>query len=410
MKSKAKPGRIKAALLNWLGVPADLTTAEFWAQFGVRAAGQQVNEQSVLRLSTVWACARLISETISTLPLGLYQRTSNGRVSATGHSLYNLIHARPNADSTAAVFWEAMIASMLLRGNGFAEKKYLGNRLVSLEFLVPHRLYVSRDASGRRHYRYTDLAGKQREIPEQRIFRIPGFTLDGDWGVSAIEYGASVFGSALAATAAANSTFEKGLAPTVAFKVDRVLKPEQRDDFRKSVERFSGALHAGKTITMEAGMDAKVIGIPPKDAQLIESRQFSVEEICRWFRVPPHMVGHTTNSTSWGTGIEQQMIGFLTFTLRPWLTRIEQAIAKDLLSPVDQTKYYAEFAVEGLLRADSAARAQYESMMVNNGIMTRDEVRRLENLPPMGGNADVLTVQTALVPIDQLGATTSQQG
>src|SRR5690606_17491853 len=121
------------------------TTAEFWAQFGVRAAGQQVNEQSVLRLSTVWACARLISETISTLPLGLYQRTSNGRVSATGHSLYNLIHARPNADSTAAVFWEAMIASMLLRGNGFAEKKYLGNRLVSLEFLVPHRLYVSRD-------------------------------------------------------------------------------------------------------------------------------------------------------------------------------------------------------------------------------------------------------------------------
>jgi len=410
MKSKAKPGRIKAALLNWLGVPADLTTAEFWAQFGVRAAGQQVNEQSVLRLSTVWACARLISETISTLPLGLYQRTSNGRVSATGHSLYNLIHARPNADSTAAVFWEAMIASMLLRGNGFAEKKYLGNRLVSLEFLVPHRLYVSRDASGRRRYRYTDLAGKQREIPEQRIFRIPGFTLDGDWGVSAIEYGASVFGSALAATAAANSTFEKGLAPTVAFKVDRVLKPEQRDDFRKSVERFSGALHAGKTITMEAGMDAKVIGIPPKDAQLIESRQFSVEEICRWFRVPPHMVGHTTNSTSWGTGIEQQMIGFLTFTLRPWLTRIEQAIAKDLLSPVDQTKYYAEFAVEGLLRADSAARAQYESMMVNNGIMTRDEVRRLENLPPMGGNADVLTVQTALVPIDQLGATTSQQG
>jgi HK97 family phage portal protein len=115
------------------------------------------------------------------------------------------------------------------------------------------------------------------------------------------------------------------------------------------------------------------------------------------------MVGHTANSTSWGTGIEQQMIGFLTFTLRPWLTRIEQAINKDLLSPVDQLRYYAEFSVEGLLRADSAGRATYESTMVNNGIMTRDEVRRLENLPPMGGNAGVLTVQTALVPIDQLG-------
>lgn len=411
MKTKTKPGRIKAALLDWLGVPIGLTDAAFWQQFGVSAAGQQVNEKTVLKLSAVWSCTRLIAETISTLPLGLYQRTSNGRVSANGHPLYSIIHSRPNADTTAAVFWEAMIASMLLRGNGFAEKRYIGGRLVSLEFLVPSRLAISRDANGRRRFRYTGQDGKQRDIDGSRIFRIPGFTLDGDWGVSAIEYGSSVFGSALAATAAAHSTFEKGLAPTVAFTVDRVLKPEQREDFRKAVKRISGALNAGESPVLEGGMDAKAIGINPKDAQLIESREFGVEEICRWFRVPPHMVGHTSNSTSWGTGIEQQMIGFLTFTLRPWLTRIEQAIAKDLLSPGDQQRFYAEYSVEGLLRADSAARANYESTMVNNGIMTRDEVRRLENLPPMGGNADVLTVQAALVPIDKLGAaSTAQKG
>jgi HK97 family phage portal protein len=150
-------------------------------------------------------------------------------------------------------------------------------------------------------------------------------------------------------------------------------------------------------------MDAKTIGINPKDAQLLESRAFSVEEICRWFRVPPHMVGHSEKSTSWGSGIEQQMIGFLTFTLRPWLTRIEQAINKDLLSPVEQMRMYAEFSIEGLLRADSAGRSAYLSTMVNNGLMTRDEGRSKENLPPKGGNADVLTVQTALIPIDQLG-------
>jgi HK97 family phage portal protein len=398
-----KPGRIKAAVLNWLGVPVGLTDDAFWSAFGATAAGQQVNERSILQLSAVWACARIIAETISTLPLGLFERVGEGRRSAAGHPIYTLIHSRPNADSTAAVFWEAMIVSMLLRGNGFAEKRVIGGRLVSLDFLSPGRLSVGKDSKGNRRYRYTERDGTQREIPASRIFRIPGFTIDGDWGVSVIEYGAQVFGSALASNNAANSTFEKGLAPTVAFTMQQVLKKEQREEFRKNLKTISGALNAGESPLLEGGMDAKTIGINPKDAQLLESRAFSVEEICRWFRVPPFMVGHSEKSTSWGTGIEQQMIGFLTFTLRPWLTRIEQAINKDLLSPVEQLRLYAEFSIEGLLRADSAGRAEYLSKMVNNGLMTRDEGRAKENLPLKGGNADVLTVQTALIPIDQLG-------
>lgn len=404
MKPKTKkPGRVKAALLSWLGVPVGLTDEAFWHNFATNVAGQAVNEGSVLKLSAVWACARLIAETISTLPLGLYEKTSNGRVSLPGHPLYDIIHSRPNADSTAVVFWEAMIVAMLLRGNGFAEKKRLGGRLVALVFLSPARLSISRGADGSRIYRYTNRNGTQRVIPEADIFRIPGFTIDGDWGLSAIEYGSQVFGSALAAGNAANSTFEKGLAPTVAFTMQRILNKEQRTEFRESLAEVSGALNAGKSPLLEGGMDAKTIGINPKDAQLLESRAFSVEEICRWFRVPPFMVGQSEKSTSWGTGIEQQMIGFLTFTLRPWLTRIEQAINKDLLSPADQMAVYAEFSIEGLLRADSAGRAAYLASMVNNGLMTRDEGRAKENLPLKGGNADVLTVQTALIPIDQLG-------
>ncbi|MDT4838482.1 phage portal protein, HK97 family [compost metagenome] len=398
-----KPGRLKAALLNWLGVPVGLTDEAFWNSFGTSVAGQAVNECSVLKLSAVWACARLIAETISTLPLGLYQKTSDGRLSLSTHPLYEIIHSRPNADSTAVVFWEAMIVSMLLRGNGFAEKLFIGPRLVALNFLVPSRLSITRGLNGKRIYRYAERNGSQREIPERNIFRIPGFTLDGDWGLSAIEYGSQVFGSALAASNAANGTFERGLAPTVAFKMERILNKEQRAEFRDSLAEVSGALNAGKSPLLEGGMDAKTIGINPKDAQLLESRAFSVEEICRWFRVPPFMVGQSDKSTSWGTGIEQQMIGFLTFTLRPWLTRIEQAINKDLLSPLDQQSIYAEFSIEGLLRADSAGRASYLSTMVNNGLMTRDEGRAKENLPLKGGNADVLTVQTALIPIDQLG-------
>ncbi len=402
-KPTKKPGRVKAALLEWLGVPVGLTDEAFWANFGANTAGQQVNERSVLQLSAVWACARIIAETISTLPLGLYERTADGRRGASQHPLYTLIHSRPNSGTTAAVFWESMIVAMLLRGNGCAEMKFIGSRFVALEFLVPGRLSIGKDSKGKRRFKYTEKDGTQREIPESRIFRIPGFTLDGDWGVSVIDYGCQVFGSALASNGAANSTFEKGLAPTVAFTMQQVLKKEQREDFRANLRAISGALNAGESPLLEGGMDAKTIGINPKDAQLLESRAFSVEEICRWFRVPPHMVGHSEKSTSWGSGIEQQMIGFLTFTLRPWLTRIEQAINKDLLSPVEQMRMYAEFSIEGLLRADSAGRSAYLSTMVNNGLMTRDEGRSKENLPPKGGNADVLTVQTALIPIDQLG-------
>lgn len=404
MKTKAKkPGRVRAAVLGWLGVPISLTDDAFWANFGTTAAGQQVNEKSVMQLSAVWACARIIAETISTLPLGLYERTSTGRKPATDHPLYQLIHARPNAGTTSAVYWEAMIVAMLMRGNGIAEMKMIGRRLVALEFLVPGRLNVGRDSKGNRRYRYTDNDGTQRDIPTNRIFRIPGFTTDGDWGLSAIEYGANVFGSALASGNAANSTFERGLSPTVAFMMDKFLTKDQRTEFRENLKEISGAINAGQSPLLEGGMKAEPIGINPKDAQLLESRSFSVEEICRWFRVPPFMVGHSEKSTSWGTGIEQQMIGFLTFTLRPWLTRIEQAINKDLLSPVEQMTYYAEFSIEGLLRADSAGRGAFLASMVDHGLMTRDEGRSKENLPPKGGNADVLTVQTALIPIDKLG-------
>ena len=402
-KQPKKPGRIKAAGLGWLGVPVGLTDEAFWSAFGTSEAGQQVNERTVLQLSTVWACARIISETIATLPLGIYERTPQGRRSASGHPLHFLLHDQPNADTTAAVFWEAMIASMLLRGNALAERLLIGNRLVGLRFLAPSRLAITRALNGQRRYLYTEADGKQREIPAERIFRIPGFTIDGDWGLSVIEYGAKVFGSALAASTAANGTFESGLSQTVAFKFPHLLKKEQREEFRETFKEIAGAVNAGKPALLEGGMEAQTIGINPKDAQLLESRAFSVEEICRWFRVPPFMVGHSEKSTSWGTGIEQQMIGFLTFTLRPWLTRIEQAIRKDLLSPAERLRFYAEFSIEGLLRADSAGRASYLSTMVNNGLMTRDEGRAKENLPPKGGNADVLTVQTAMTPIDQLG-------
>jgi HK97 family phage portal protein len=413
MKTKLarRPGPIRAALLEWLGRPFGLTDTAAWAELvaGQAPTGITVNHQTMMTLSAVWACTRLIAETIATLPLSMYERTSAGKAVATQHPLHFVIHDQPNTDSTAAIFWEAMVAAMLMRGNGRAERLMLGDRMVGLRFLSPARLVIGCDSRGQREYRYTERNGSQRTIARERIWTIPGFTLDGEEGVSVVAYGARVFGSALAADTAASSTFSKGLMPTTYFKYPKVLQKNQRDEAREAIKVISGAVNAGDPAILEADMDVGSIGINPADAQMLESRGFSVEEICRWFRVPPFMVGHSEKSTSWGTGIEQQMLGFLTFTLGPWLRRIEQSIRKDLLTPADRLRFYPKFAVEGLLRADSAGRAAFYAAMVNNGVFTRDEVRELEDRQPMGGNAAVLTVQTAMAPLDSLGKAPADQ-
>lgn len=395
-----KPGRFKAAILTLFGL-----NHEQWMDWAGTSskAGVSVTPESVMKLSAVMACTRLISETIATLPLSVYERTSAGKRVARDHPLHFIIHDQPNPDTTASVHWEATVAAMLLRGNAHAEKLMLGDRVVGLMFLHPERLDRRCFPNGRKEWVYKEDNGRERVIPDKRIWNVPGFSLDGKTGISMIRYGAEVFGSALAAEGAANSTFKNGLHPTTAWKYPNLMREDQRNEARGAIKKLSGAVHAGDPVILEAGMEVTTIGINPNDAQVLESRAFGVEEICRWFRVPPFMVGHSEKSTSWGSGIEQQMIGFLTFTLGPWLKRIEQAINKDLLTPAERSRYYAKFSVEGLLRADSAARASFYSVMVNNGIFTRDEVRELEDREPRGGNADVLTVQTALAPLDQIG-------
>lgn len=393
------PGKIKAFILSLLNA-RDVSTIEGGSYYeGVGS----LTPDAVLKIDAVWACVRLISESIATLPLSIFERTKAGKRIASEHPLHFILHEQPNEDSTASVFLEAMVAAMLLRGNAFAEKIMLGQRLVGLRFLHPDRFTVRINSQGAREVRYREANGIDiRDIPWSRIWRVPGFSLDGINGVSVIQYGSGVFGSALAAEKAARGMWERGLQQTTAWKYPNVLRPEQRDEARDSIMKLAGAAAAHNPVILEAGMEVTTIGINPNDAQLLESRAFNVESVCRWFRVPPFMVGHTEKSTSWGSGIEQQMIGFLTFTLGPWIRRIEQSISKDLLSK-ERSRYYPKFAVEGLLRADSAARAAFYSVMVNNGILTRDEVRELEDRLPHGGNAAVLTVQTALAPLDQIG-------
>lgn len=398
------PGRVKSLLLGWLGIPITLTDHSFWSTYygAESSSGKSVTADTALKLSAVWGCVRLLAGTISTLPLGFFERLPDGgRKPATDHALYEILHHQPNADMTAVQFWEAFVTSMLLWGNAYAEKNQMGDRVVSLDLLLPDRIALRRLKSGALEYRYHDLDGRLRVISEERIMHVPALTTDGRCGFSPIRQGANVFGTALATDEAAAKSFTNGLLPAVYFKMESTLTPAQRTEFRGNLEALRGSLNAGRSPLLESGMTAEAISINPRDAQLLESRAWSVEEICRWFGVPPFMVGHTAPSTTWGTGIEQQMIGFLTFSLRPWLARIEQAARRSLLTAAERPRYFAEFSIEGLLRADSAARSAFYSQMTQNGLMTRNEGRQKENMPPKPGG-DVLTVQTNLTAIDKL--------
>lgn len=414
MKTKTKePGWLKSVVQScarWAGIPVDAGDGiayNLGDRYGVcNTANQVVTEGSALRLSSVWACVSLLSDTISTLPLGFYQRTAEGRIPATEHPLFRVLRRQPNADMTSAQFIGATVANLLLTGVSYWEKQYSAGRVIGIAFLPTCRVSWTKKANGEKEYRYT-YNGKQRVIPTKNLVIIPGFSLDGECGLSAIRYGANVFGSAQAAEEAANGTFARGLLQTTYFKYPTVLKSDQRTQARETIERLSGSVNAGSPVILEAGMEAGTLGINPDDAQLLESRAFSVEEICSWFRVQPFMIGRASQGqTNWGTGIEQQMIGFITFTLRPWLRRIEMAIEKDLLLPEEQNRFYAEFALEGLLRGDSAARASFYATALQNGWMSRNQVRVLENMPPVDGG-DVLTVQSNLLPLDKLGSATA---
>lgn len=395
---------IKTKMADWFIRNLGLTSPELYRHYGLDSySGKTVTAQSALTISAVWACIRLLSETIATLPLGVYQRDASGRgLPARTHSLYGLLHDSPNADMSSAEFWESMVATYVLRGNAYALKEFAGSRLAALTPLRADLVVPDRRKSGEVYFKYHHPDG-YREFSEEQIFHLKGFTLDGLTGLSPIAYARHSMGNVLAVEEAVGVTFKNGLRPAGALTVQQLLRKDQRAEIRASIaEQVAGVANTGKLMVLEAGMTYQPLAIPPEDAQMLQTRGFQVEEVCRWYRVPPFMVGHTEKVTSWGSGLEQQMIGFLTFALRPHLTRIEQTIKRSLIAPADRQRIYAEFNVEGLLRADSAARASFYSTMANNGLMSRNEIRAKENLPAMAGG-DVLTVQSAMVPLTAIG-------
>ncbi|MDZ4030200.1 phage portal protein [Kluyvera ascorbata] len=400
MAKNKQPGRVKGALLNWLGVPISLTTGEFWKEWiGTSSSGKVVTADKAMQLSSVWACVRLLSESISTLPLKVYERQPDGsRKLAQNNAAYQVLCRRPNPEMTPSRFMLMVVASVCLRGNAFVEKLFIGKKLVSLVPLLPQNMVVKRLDTGQLQYAYTEN-GAQRVIPTDRMMHIRGFGLDGVCGMMPTMAGVDVFGAAMSVDEAAAKIFENGLQSTGFLSSENALTKEQRDRLRQNLQAFIGSKNAGKLMVLENKLTYQNVTMNPEAAQLLESRSFSIEEICRWFRVPPYMVGHTTKQSSWASSLEGMNLLFLTHTLRPLLVNIEQEIACCLLNGDEDL--FAEFSVEGLLRADSAGRAAYYTSALQNGWMSRNDVRRLENMSPIEGG-DIYTVQLNLTPLKNL--------
>lgn len=384
------------------GAPEDEPT-RMRIEFGRDVAGERVTPESTLGLSTAWACIGLKSELVGSMGCGVYSKSpTGGRRSEDGHWLYDLLHEQPNADQTPAEFWAGQVAAIDLWGNGYAEIERLGQRVTALTPLAPSQMDVVRK-DGKRVYRYRDR-GRVEEMPAEKVFHLRGLTFGGDVGLSAIEFGRRTIGSAQAANRTARNAFSRGLQVAGFMETgESRLTAEQRADLVDIFAEFTGGDMAGKVMPLEKGFKFVPLTMKPADAQLLESRRWDVEELCRWFGMLPILIGHAAQGqTMWGSGIEQLLLGWQTLRLNPLLRRIEQSAKLQLMPRAEWKRVYPEFNREAALAADSAARAALYSAFGQNGVMDRNEMRSRENLDHRPGG-EFLTVQSNLVRLDQLG-------
>ena len=363
-------------------------------------------DASVLSLSTTWACVNLLAGLTGSLSFDVTQKAGRLSQARPDHPLQRILDDSPNADQTGLDYWEFMAAALELKGNSYSEiERRNDGTVIALDVpIAPDLVTVRRNSSsGALEYDITQN-GRRRTVPQERMLHIRGFGGDPLGGLSTLAFGRRMFLSALAVEGAAAGTFRQGARSVGAFVSDKALNAGQMNEAEERITgKYHDAVREGRPLLLNNGFTWHALSINPDDAQMLESRNFSVEEICRFFGVPPHMVGHTQNSTSWGTGLEQQTLGFLMFTLRRRLKRIEKAVAKQLLSPADRRAGYSvRFNVEDLLRADSQGRAKFYQVMTQIGAMTINEVRALENLPSVEGG-DVPRMQMQNVPITDAG-------
>lgn len=353
-----------------------------------------VTAETAMQVSAVWACVRLISQAVASLPLVVYRQTDSGRVVVSDHWFAKLMQGKPNQYQTRYEFWEHQIANLALHGNFYAKKTVVGGQIRSLMPLNPLQVETKLDA-GRVAHLYSQDGNVIAYAPES----IWHAKMNGDLivGRSPLQFGRNLIGVAQAADGVVSRIYANGAKRSGVLSVDKLLTKEHRDQLRENFSTLTTGTDE-RLMLLEAGMKFDPISMSPDDIELLSSRRFQVEEICRWFGVPSVLVNDTSGSTTWGSGIEQLVTGFYKLNLRPYLEAIENSIATHLFSEEDRKQYEVEFDFEGLLRADQRSRFDGYRTGITAGVLTPNEARAMEWLPAMEGG-DQLLIQGAMVPI-----------
>ena len=398
--------------------PTDRTAGSSYSFFlGGTASGKYVTERSAMQMTAVYCCVRILSEAVASLPLQFYRYTDDGgKEKAVEHPLYFLLHDEPNPKMTSFIFRETLMTHLLLWGNAYSQIIWNGKgEVVALYPLMPDRMKVDRDEHGRLYYEYTvydsdDVDGRKGTNKVERTVRlqphdvlhIPGLGFDGLVGYSPIAMAKNAIGLAIATEEYGSKFFANGAASSGVLEHPGTIKNPSK--VRESWQAtFGGSGNANKIAVLEEGMKYTPISISPEQAQFLETRKFQIDEIARIFRVPPHMIGDLEKSSF--NNIEQQSLEFVKYTLDPWVSRWEQAMVRALLTPDEKKKYFFKFNVDGLLRGDYQSRMNGYATARQNGWMSANDIRELENLDriPAEQGGDLYLINGNMTKLEDAG-------
>ena len=379
---------------------------------GGSTSGKRVTEQSAMQMTAVYSCVRILSEAVAGLPLHLYKyNDKGGKEKAIEHPLYKILHDEPNPEMTSFIFRETLMTHLLLWGNAYSQIIRNGKgEIVALYPLMPNKMKVDRDENGVLYYEYThssDEADTMKNttvrLSSYDVLHIPGLGFDGLVGYSPIAMAKNAIGMAIACEEYGAKFFANGAAPSGVLEHPGVIKDPQRvrDSWQST---YGGTANAHRVAVLEEGMKYTPISISPEQAQFLETRKFQINEIARIFRVPPHMVGDLEKSSF--SNIEQQSLEFVKYTLDPWVIRWEQALSRALFTEEEKTSMFIKFNLEGLLRGDYVSRMSGYATARQNGWMSANDIRELENLDlipdEQGGN--LYLINGSMLPLKNAGA------
>lgn len=379
---------------------------------GGSSAGKNVNERSAMQMTAVYSCVRILAEAVAGLPLHLYRyKQDGGKERAIDNNLYHLLHDEPNKEMSSFIFRETLMTHLLLWGNAYAQIIRNGKgEVVALYPLMPNKMQVDRDENGELYYIYTrsseeakTMEGVTVYLTPRDVLHIPGLGFDGLVGYSPIAMAKNAIGLAIATEEYGAKFFANGAAPSGVLEHPGMIKDPSRlrENWNST---FGGSANSGKVAVLEEGMKYTPISISPEQAQFLETRKFQIDEIARIFRVPPHMVGDLEKSSF--SNIEQQSLEFVKYTLDPWVIRWEQSLSRSLLNEDEKRKYFFKFNLEGLLRGDYESRMSGYATARQNGWMSANDIRELENMDkiPAEDGGDLYLINGNMLPLNKAGA------